>query len=92
MGSINVIPQAERKAAPMPDFLIRDLDPRVLERLRERAEQNHRSLQAEIHHVLKQSVKLSKEESLRRLAEIRKLLGPSSSDSTQDIREFRDSL
>lgn len=75
----------------MPDFLIRNLDPRVLERLRERAEQNHRSLQSEIHHVLKQSVKLSKEESLRLIGEIRTRIGPSDLDSTQLIREDRDS-
>lgn len=92
MGSINLIPQAERKATPMPDFLIRDLEPWVLERLRERAERNHRSLQAEIHRALRESVKLSKEESLRLMDEIAERLGPSPSDSTEIIREFRDSL
>jgi len=75
----------------MTDFLIRDLDPYVLERLRERAESNSRSLQAEIKRTLKASVRLNKEESLALLDAFRASIPPSTSDSTEIIREFRDS-
>ena len=75
----------------MTDFLIRDLDPFVLEQLRERAEDNGRSLQAEVKQTLRDSVRLSKEESLALLDRLRGELPPSPSDSTVLIREFRDS-
>lgn len=75
----------------MTDFLIRDIDPDLLGRLRERAEHNGRSLQAEIKQTLKNSVRLNKEESLALLDAFRAGLPPSTSDSTEIIREFRDS-
>jgi len=75
----------------MTDFLIRDIDPYVLEQLKSRAERNGRSLQAEIKHTLKNSVRLNKEESLALLDAFRASLPPSTSDSTDIIREFRDS-
>lgn len=75
----------------MTDFLIRDIDPDLLGKLRVRAEQHGRSLQAEIKQTLKQSVRLNKEESLALLDRIRSELPPSTSDSTVLIREFRDS-
>jgi len=73
------------------DFLIRDIDPELLGKLRQRAERNSRSLQAEIKQTLKQSVRLNREESLALLDRIRSELPPSTSDSTVLIREFRDS-
>ena len=75
----------------MTDFLIRNIDPYVLKQLRERAERNGRSLQAEIQLTLKQSVRLNKEESLALLDRLRSEVPPSTSDSTVLIREFRDS-
>ncbi len=75
----------------MTDFLIRDIDPELLGKLRQRAERNSRSLQAEIKQTLKQSVRLNREESLALLDRIRSELPPSTSDSTVLIREFRDS-
>ena len=75
----------------MTDFLIRNVDPYVLKQLRERAERNGRSLQAEIQLTLKQSVRLNKEESLALLDRLRSEVPPSTSDSTVLIREFRDS-
>ncbi len=74
----------------MTDFLIRNVDPFVLERLRERAEREGRSLQQEIHRTLKRSVRLNKEESLALLERMRAQLPRSEYDSTADIREFRD--
>jgi plasmid stability protein len=75
----------------MTDFLIRDIDPHVLEQLRSRAEQHGRSLQAEIKRTLKKSVRLNKEESLALLDAFRASIPPSTTDSTEIIREFRDS-
>lgn len=75
----------------MTDFLIRDIDPDLLGKLRARAAQQGRSLQAEIKQTLKQSVRLNKEESLALLDAFRASLPPSTSDSTEIIREFRDS-
>ncbi len=56
----------------MTDFLIRDIEPHVLEHLRRRAKQNGRSLQAEIKSAIGQSVKLNKEESLALMRELRR--------------------
>lgn len=75
----------------MTDFLIRSIDPYVLQQLRARAEREGRSLQAEIHHTLRQSVRLSKAESLALIEDLQERLPHSPSDSTADIRESRDS-
>lgn len=74
----------------MPDFLIRNIDPDLLDRLRVRAERNGRSIQAEIHQILRQSVRLSKKESLALLEELRDRLPHFDGDSTPLIREDRD--
>ncbi|TDB38206.1 MAG: Arc family DNA-binding protein [Actinobacteria bacterium] len=75
----------------MTDFLIRNLDPHVLEQLKKRAEQHGRSLQAEVHDTLKRSVRLSKAESIALLEELRDRLPTFDTDSTFLIREDRDS-
>ncbi len=75
----------------MSDFLIRDMDPVVMDALKKRAEQNGRSLQAEIKDSLKRSVRYTREETLessRRL--IARFGGRKLSGSTEAIREFRD--
>lgn len=74
----------------MSDFLIRNLDPHVLEQLKRRAEQRGRSLQAEVHDTLKRSVRLSKAESIALLEELRDRLPTFDTDSTLLIREDRD--
>jgi len=78
----------------MPDVLIRDLDPGVLRQLKAAAAAHGRSLQAEIHHLLRSAA-------TRRLAETRRLsstwlrrLGRTAAvrgDSAALIREDRDS-
>lgn len=75
----------------MTDFLIRDIDPHVLEQLKARAERGGRSLQAEIKQTLRNSVRLNKEESLALLEQMRDRLPHFDDDSTPLIREFRDS-
>lgn len=75
----------------MPNLLIRDLDPDVLDQLKASAREHGRSLQAEIHDVLRRA-------GLRRLAETRRLSAKwikrlahgRHSDSTDLIRDDRD--
>ena len=76
----------------MPDLLVRGLDDDVLEQLKAAAKANGRSLQAEIHDVLRRA-------GTRNLAETRRLsarwlgkrLGRARhSDSAASIREDRD--
>jgi len=73
----------------MPDFLIRDLDEDTMRRLRERAEKHGRSLQAEIKHTLRQSLRLSKAESVALIKRLQAEFDHELPDSTPDIREFR---
>ena len=75
----------------MANVLVRDLDDDVLKRLKASAKAHGRSLQAEIHAVLRNA-------SARRLAETRRLSarwlerlrGTTQTDSTVLIREDRD--
>jgi plasmid stability protein len=75
----------------MPNLLVRDLDNDVLKQLKAAAKANRRSLQAEIHDVLRRA-------SIRNLAETRRLSArwlkrlnrPGHSDSAAIIREDRD--
>ncbi|HEX9094347.1 MAG TPA: plasmid stabilization protein [Coriobacteriia bacterium] len=76
----------------MTDYLLRDLDEDLLARLRARAAEHGRSLQAEVKHVLRSSVRMTREESLeatRRLSE--RLAGHDWSQLVRYIREDRDS-
>ncbi len=75
----------------MANLLLRDLDEDVVKQLKAAAKAHGRSLQAEIHDVLRNA-------SVRSLAETRRLStawrkrlrGASHSDSTASIREDRD--
>jgi plasmid stability protein len=75
----------------VPDVLVRDLDDDVLKQLKAAARANGRSLQAEIHDVLRRA-------SARNLAETRRLSArwlkrlsrPGHSDSAALIRDDRD--
>jgi plasmid stability protein len=75
----------------MPDMLVRDLDVDVIERLKAAAKANRRSLQAEVHDVLRRA-------STRQLAATRRLSahwlkrlgGSDHSDSAALIRADRD--
>jgi plasmid stability protein len=75
----------------MTDYLLRDLDEDLLARLRVQAEAHGRSLQAEIKHLLRSSVRMSREESLESTRRLREALsGREFGDSTAYIREDRD--
>lgn len=76
----------------MPNLLIRDLDDDVLKGLKAAAKARGRSLQAEIHDVLRRANTRNLAET-RRLSSrwLRRLKSRSHSDSTALIREDRDS-
>ncbi|MFN3167220.1 MAG: FitA-like ribbon-helix-helix domain-containing protein [Phycisphaeraceae bacterium] len=74
----------------MPDLLIRNLDPEVLERLKRRAKASGRSLQAETKGILERAAGRSLDEALASAAGWRKKLGKRSTDSAKALREDRD--
>ncbi len=75
----------------MPNVLIRDLDDDVLKQLKAAAKANRRSLQAEIHDVLRRANTRNLAET-RRLSSkwLKRLGGSEQSDSAALIREDRD--
>jgi len=76
----------------MGQVLISDLEEDVLERLRARAQGNHRSLESELREILLMASKQVSAAEARRLAlEMRtRLAGREYGDSTELIREDRD--
>lgn len=75
----------------MPDLLIRDLDEDVLKQLKAAAKAHGRSLQAEIHDALRRANTHNLAETRRLSAKwLRRLTGPTHSDSAALIREDRD--
>jgi plasmid stability protein len=76
----------------MPSLLIRDLDDDVLQGLKAAAKANGRSLQAEIHDLLRRANTRNLAQTRRLSARwLRRLESRSHSDSTAQIREDRDS-
>ena len=79
----------------MSQILVRNLDPEIVARLKERAERNRRSLEAEVRAILEDySVRVVRErrveEFLRIADEIRARSGPQRTNSVDLIREDRD--
>ena len=75
----------------MPNVLVRDLDGDVLKQLKAAAKANRRSLQAEIHDVLRRACTRNLAETRRLSARwLKRLGGPGHSDSVDLIREDRD--
>ena len=75
----------------MPDVLIRNLDEGVLEEMKAAAKANGRSLQAEIHDVLRRASTRSLAGTRRLSAQwLKRLRHSSHSDSAALIREGRD--
>jgi plasmid stability protein len=77
----------------MPSILVRGLDQKTIQRLKERARLNGRSLQQEVKEILERAVTTLTMSEARRLSERwrRRLGGRSPSDSARLIREDRDS-
>tara|TARA_R110002124_G_scaffold135815_3_gene298848 strand:+ start:9486 stop:9722 length:237 start_codon:yes stop_codon:yes gene_type:complete len=76
----------------MPDVLIRNINEETLNNLKKRAENNNRSLQAELKSLIELHAGQSKEDSLNMVKEIYeryKAEGRFFSDSVDDIREDR---
>ncbi len=75
----------------MAQVLIRDLDDDVVERLRNQARDNGRSLESELRIALTELSKQDKAEWVRGILEMRaRLAGRKFSDSTELIREDRE--
>lgn len=75
----------------MPQILIRDVAPDTLERLKERARRNGRSLQAHLIGILEREAQFTWEEAVERADQIRTRLGPRPHlDSAALIREDRE--
>lgn len=78
----------------MAQIVVRNLDDAVVDRLKARAEQNNRSLEAEVRHILGQAAEqLSWTEAWERLDAFRQEMigsGRTFGDSTDLIREDRD--
>jgi plasmid stability protein len=75
----------------MPNLLIRDLDPRVIDRLKAHAKKNNRSMSAEAKHILEQNLPFSWEASIAELERIRQPIGSRRlSSSAPLIREDRE--
>jgi plasmid stability protein len=75
----------------MADILIRNLDNETKRRLKEMAKAKGASVNETVREAIKAYVKPSKEEAWAAVDAIRKKIGKISGDSTQDIREDRDS-
>ena len=76
----------------MSQILVRNLAPEVVERLKERAQRNHRSLEAEVRAILEglTDSEQRRADALRFADWARAQNGPQSSASTELIREDRE--
>ena len=76
----------------MAQLLVRDLDPAVVARLKDKARQNHRSLQGEVKAILEEAAeRATRQEALAMIDQWQRKWGDRVfSDSTQMIREDRD--
>lgn len=74
----------------MPHALIRDIDPAVLERLKERAKNRGRSLQSELKEIIERAAELDLEDARSLAAKVRrKLAGRRHTDSAALIAADR---
>jgi plasmid stability protein len=78
----------------MAQILVRGLDEALVARLKDRAKQNHRSLQGEVKAILEREAAMATKEEVRAIGEkwqrYWKAQGKTFSDSTDLIREDRD--
>ena len=74
----------------MPDVLVRDIAPEVLDALKGRAKHNKRSLQVELKMILEQAAQATMADARKVAAKIRRsLAGSAHSDSAVLLREDR---
>ncbi|HZO86707.1 MAG TPA: hypothetical protein VFB38_00105 [Chthonomonadaceae bacterium] len=75
----------------MPQVLVREVEPAVVERLKQRAQRHGRSLEAELRVILRQAVGLDMQAALEELRRIQDdFAGRTFSDSTELLREDRE--
>lgn len=76
----------------MATVTIRNLDPTVVEKLKAKAKENNRSLEAELRALLAEAAACPSSKELRNLAERIAAMTPDvpQTDSTEIVREFRD--
>lgn len=82
-----------RRIRAMPDLLIRNVEPDVVERLKAQARRNNRSMQAEARAILEENVQLTMAEWLARMQELTKddpPWQPGDPTAAELIREDRD--
>ncbi|NBB82485.1 MAG: hypothetical protein GVY28_03690 [Alphaproteobacteria bacterium] len=75
----------------MAQVIIRNLDDAVVQRLKWRAELHGRSLEQELREALTDLARLSPEEKVARARQIADACGPQDVDSTDWLRQDRDS-
>lgn len=73
----------------MTNVLIRDLDDKIVKRLKQRAARNDRSLQAELKAIIERGAMVDVIDARALAARIRERLGKQTSDSTELIAEDR---
>ena len=74
----------------MPDLLVRGIDADLYERIKRAADRERKSLSQTAYEALSQKFKPSKEEIWAEIDRFRESVGPISSDSSVDVREWRD--
>ena len=75
----------------MGQVLVRDLDPEVIEHLKQRARRNNRSLQAELRAILEQAAGVNDSRVHAAVEDVRRFFaGRHFSDSAELIREDRE--
>ena len=74
----------------MAHLVLNDIDPRIIEELRRRADPHGRSIEDEAKIVLEESLGLSRSRALRESRRIRTELGGPFTESAEILREGRD--
>lgn len=74
----------------MAHLVLNDVDPRIIEELRRRADQAGRSIEDEVKTVLEEALGLSRARALREAKRIRAEIGGSFTESAEILREGRD--
>lgn len=74
----------------MAHLVLNDVDPRIIEELRRRADPHGRSIEDEVKVVLEEALGLSRARALREARRIRAELGGPFTESAEILREGRD--
>jgi antitoxin FitA len=75
---------------PMGQIIVRNLDNAVIQKLKERAKRQNKSLERAVRDLLTEAARPSRTESIEAARRIRERIGRVSGDSTALIREDRD--